>query len=57
MRLLIIPNARAIPVANDHYGGDGKRAPRHGLYNRYKPFTEGFSVHPAQSPYIIHLDA
>ena len=57
MRLLIIPNARAIPVANDHYGGDGKRAPRHGLYNLYKPSTEGFSVHPAQSPYIIPLDA
>lgn len=33
MRLLIIHNAGAIPVANDHYGGDGKRAPRHGLYN------------------------
>lgn len=33
MRLLIISDARTIPVANDHYGGDGKRAPRHGLYN------------------------
>ncbi|UDG73252.1 hypothetical protein [Escherichia phage vB_EcoS_SCS92] len=32
MRLLIIPNARAIAVANDHCD-DGKRAPRHGLYN------------------------
>lgn len=33
MKLLIIPNAWAIVVDNDHYGGDGKRAPRHGLYN------------------------
>lgn len=33
MRLLIIPNAWAIAVANDHYGGDGKRAPRHSVYN------------------------
>nr|DAM60968.1 MAG TPA: hypothetical protein [Caudoviricetes sp.] len=33
MRLLVIPNALAIAVANDHYCGDGKRAPRHGLYN------------------------
>ncbi len=33
MRLLIIPNAWAIAVANDHYGGDGRKAPRHGLYN------------------------
>lgn len=37
MRLLVFPNswaiAVAIAVANDHYGGDGKRAPRHGLYN------------------------
>ncbi|UJP30035.1 hypothetical protein [Salmonella phage CKT1] len=33
MRLLIIPNAWAIAVSNCHYGGDGKRAPRHGLYN------------------------
>ena len=57
MRILTIPNAWAIAVANDHYGGDGKRTPRHGLYNCYKPSTEGFSVHPAQSTYIIHLDA
>nr|DAH69301.1 MAG TPA: hypothetical protein [Bacteriophage sp.] len=33
MRLLIIPNAWAIAVANNHYGGDGKIALRHGLYN------------------------
>lgn len=33
MRLLIIPNAWAIAVANDDCGGDGKRAPRQGLYN------------------------
>ena len=33
MRLLIIPNAWAIAVANYHYVGDGKRASRHGLYN------------------------
>lgn len=33
MQLLVFPNARVIAVANDHYGGDGKRAPRHGLYN------------------------
>lgn len=33
MRLLIIPNAWAIAVANGHYGGDGKKAQRHGLYN------------------------
>lgn len=33
MRLLIVSNAWAIAVANDHYGGDGKGAPRHGLYN------------------------
>lgn len=33
MKLLIIPSAWVIAVANDHYGGDGKRAPRHGLYN------------------------
>lgn len=33
MRLLIIPNAWAIAVANDGYGGDGKRAQRHSVYN------------------------
>lgn len=33
MRLLIIPIVWAIAVANNHYGGDGKRAPRHGPYN------------------------
>lgn len=33
MRLLVFPNSWAIAVANDHYGGDGKRAQRHGLYN------------------------
>lgn len=33
MQLLVFPNAWAIAVANDHYGGDGKRAPLHGLYN------------------------
>ena len=32
-------------------GGDITEYPTH------KPSTEGFSVHPAQSPYIIHLDA
>ncbi|QPD96138.1 hypothetical protein [Enterobacter phage N5822] len=33
MRLLIFANARMIAVANDHYGGDGKRAPRHSFWN------------------------
>lgn len=31
--VLIIPDAWAIAVANDHYGGDGKRAPRHSVYS------------------------
>ena len=26
MQLLVFPNAWTIAVANDHYGGDGKRA-------------------------------
>lgn len=33
MKLYHFMDAWAIAVANDHYGGDGKRAPRHGLYN------------------------
>nr|DAU08388.1 MAG TPA: hypothetical protein [Caudoviricetes sp.] len=33
MKLLILANAWMIPVANDHYGGDGKRAPRHSYFN------------------------
>ncbi|QMP81832.1 hypothetical protein [Salmonella phage NBSal006] len=33
MRLLITPNAWTIAVANDHHGGDGRMAPRHGIYN------------------------
>lgn len=33
VHVLIISNAWAIAVANDHYGGDGKRAPRHSVYN------------------------
>lgn len=33
MKLLVIANAWMIPVANDHYGGDGKRAARHSYWN------------------------
>ncbi len=33
MRLIIFRDAWAVPVANDHYGGDGKRAKRHGYWN------------------------
>lgn len=33
MRLLIFANAWMIAVANDHYGGDGKRAHRHSFWN------------------------
>lgn len=33
MQLLVFPNAWTIAAVNDHYGGDGKRAPLHGLYN------------------------
>ncbi|QXV79410.1 hypothetical protein bas05_0055 [Escherichia phage PeterMerian] len=33
MRLFIFKNAWMVAVANDHYGGDGKRAPRHSYFN------------------------
>lgn len=33
MSLVFFGNAWMIPVANDHYGGDGKRAPRHSYWN------------------------
>lgn len=33
MRLMMFPHAWMIAVANDHYGGDGKRAPRHSYFN------------------------
>lgn len=33
MRLMMFQHAWMIPVSNDHYGGDGKRAPRHSYFN------------------------
>ncbi len=33
MRLFIFKNAWMVAVANDNYGGDGKRAPRHSYFN------------------------
>lgn len=33
MMLRIFIDAWAYPVANDHYGGDGKRAKRHSFWN------------------------
>lgn len=33
MKLYIFTGAWAYAVANDHYGGDGKKATRHGTYN------------------------
>lgn len=34
MRLIIFRDAWAVPVANDHYGGDGKRAKTHGYWRK-----------------------
>ena len=33
MKLIIFTDAWMVAVANDHYGGDGKRAPRHSYFN------------------------
>lgn len=33
MRLIFISNAWLLAVANDHYGGDGKRAKRNSYFN------------------------
>lgn len=33
MKLYFFPNAWMCAVANDHYGGDGVRAKRYGLFN------------------------
>nr|DAF80142.1 MAG TPA: hypothetical protein [Caudoviricetes sp.] len=34
IRLVFFYEAWAIPVANDHYGGDGKRAKTHGYWRK-----------------------
>lgn len=33
MMLIFFNDAWMIPVSNDHYGGDGKRAKRHSYWN------------------------
>lgn len=33
MKLYMFINAWMTAVANDHYGGDGKRAKHHGIFN------------------------